>query len=121
MFPIKSSFNIFVDFTSAFIIPQNLTQKLHTLGLNPQCNWILDILTGHSQSVSITPSNITLSTGSIQGCGLSPLLFTMLTYVCRVIVPSCFINFTYREVCRQQLCWDTLLAEYWKKVEHLKH
>lgn len=121
LFPIKSSFNIFADFTSAFIIPQNLTQKLHTLGLNPQCNWILDVLTGHSQSVSITPSNITLSAGSIQGCVPSPLLFAMLTYVCRMIVPSCFIYLTYREVCRQQLCWDTLLAEYWKTVEHLKH
>lgn len=92
MFPIKKLFQHLVDFTSAFIIHQNLTQKLHTLGLNPQCNWILDVLTGHSQSVSITPSNISLRTGSIQGCVLSPLLFTILTYVCRVIVPSCLLT-----------------------------
>ncbi|KAF7643823.1 hypothetical protein LDENG_00232730 [Lucifuga dentata] len=71
---------LFIDFSSAFntIIPQQLVEKLSTLGFNTQlCNWILDFLTGRPQSVTIT-----LSTGSPQGCVLSPLLFTLLTHDC---------------------------------------
>uniref|UniRef100_A0A3P9JJJ8 Reverse transcriptase domain-containing protein n=1 Tax=Oryzias latipes TaxID=8090 RepID=A0A3P9JJJ8_ORYLA len=88
---------LFVDFTSAFntIIPQTLTQKLHTLGLNPTlCNWVLDFLTDRLQSVKIrnvSSSPITLSTGSPQGCVLSPLLFTLLTHDCTANHPSCLI------------------------------
>ncbi|KAF7658945.1 hypothetical protein LDENG_00005470 [Lucifuga dentata] len=79
---------LFIDFSSAFntIIPQQLVEKLSTLGFNTQlCNWILDFLTGRPQSVRIgkrTSSTITLSTGSPQGCVLSPLLFTLLTHDC---------------------------------------
>ena len=60
--------------------------KLSTLGLNtPLCNWILDFLTCRPQSVRIggqSSDTITLSTGSPQGCVLSPLLFTLLTHDC---------------------------------------
>ena len=79
---------LFIDFSSAFntIIPQQLIGKLSTLGLNtPLCNWILDFLTCRPQSVKIgehRSSTITLSTGSPQGCVLSPLLFTLLTHDC---------------------------------------
>ncbi|KAI3365128.1 hypothetical protein L3Q82_010109, partial [Scortum barcoo] len=72
---------LFVDFTSAFntIIPQTLVQKLTTLGLSlTLCNWVLDFLTDRPQSVRIhdvSSSSISLSTGSPQGCVLSPLLF----------------------------------------------
>ncbi|KAF7645577.1 hypothetical protein LDENG_00201570, partial [Lucifuga dentata] len=65
---------LFIDFSSAFntIIPQQLVEKLSTLGFNTQlCNWILDFLTDRPQSVRIgkrTSSTITLSTGSSQGC-----------------------------------------------------
>uniref|UniRef100_A0A3B1IXV6 Reverse transcriptase domain-containing protein n=1 Tax=Astyanax mexicanus TaxID=7994 RepID=A0A3B1IXV6_ASTMX len=79
---------LFIDFSSAFntIIPQNLTRKLSSLGLNtPLCNWILDFLTGRPQSVQFggsTSSTITLNTGAPQGSVLSPLLFTLLTHDC---------------------------------------
>ncbi|KAK3508631.1 hypothetical protein QTP70_000917 [Hemibagrus guttatus] len=47
---------LFIDFSSAFntIISQHLTEKLSLRGLNTSlCNWILDFLTGRSQSVQI--------------------------------------------------------------------
>lgn len=119
VFPIKSSFNSFVD--TALIIPQTLRHKRPTRGLNPQCNWILDVLTGHRESVSITPTNITLSNGSIQGCVLSPLQFTLLTYGCPAILPSCFIYFTYCEVCGQQSWWYRWPTATGILEEHLEH
>ncbi len=79
---------LFIDFSSAFntIIPQQLINKLNLLGLNNSlCNWILDILTGRSQSVRVghnTSSTTTLSTGAPQRCVLSPRLFTLLTHDC---------------------------------------
>ncbi|KAI3353957.1 hypothetical protein L3Q82_018450 [Scortum barcoo] len=39
----------------------------------------------------VSSSSISLSTGSPQGCVLSPLLFTLLTYDCSAIYPSCLI------------------------------
>lgn len=79
---------LFLDFSSAFntIIPQNLVSKLAPLGLNISlCNWLLDFLTERPQYVKVgnnTSSVISLSTGSPQGCVLSPLLFTMMTHDC---------------------------------------
>ncbi len=79
---------LFIDFSSAFntIVPQQLINKLNLLGLNNSlCNWILDLITGRSQSVCVghnTSSTITLSTGAPQGCVLSLLLFTLLTHDC---------------------------------------
>ncbi|KAI3369842.1 hypothetical protein L3Q82_024428 [Scortum barcoo] len=52
---------------------------------SPLCNWLLDFLTERPQSVRVgknTSSVITLSTGSPQGCVLSPLLFTLMTHDC---------------------------------------
>ncbi|KAK3508787.1 hypothetical protein QTP70_007628 [Hemibagrus guttatus] len=85
---------LFIDFSSAFntIIPQHLTKKLSLLGINTSlCNWILDILTGRPQSVSVgnsTSSATTLNTGAPQGCMLSPLLFTLLTHDCAAMHSS---------------------------------
>ncbi|KAI3373095.1 hypothetical protein L3Q82_006428 [Scortum barcoo] len=100
---------LFVDFTSAFntIIPQTLVQKLTTLGLSSTlCNWVLDFLTDRPQSVRIhdvSSSSIILSTGSPQGCVLSPLLFTLLTHDCSAIHPSYLIvKFAWMT----QLWWD---------------
>ena len=73
---------LFLDFSSALnhIIPEILVQKLSHLGIStPICQWIKDFLTDRPQSVKLGPhlsSTITLSTGSPQGCVLSPLLFT---------------------------------------------
>ncbi|KAI4904085.1 hypothetical protein NFI96_007664, partial [Prochilodus magdalenae] len=85
---------LFIDFSSAFstIIPQHLIGKLNLLGLNTSLsNWILDFLTGRPQSVRIgrnTSSTTTLSTGTPQGCVLSPLLFTLLTHDCAAMHSS---------------------------------
>ncbi len=79
---------LFIDFSSEFntIIPQQLINKLNLLGQNHSlCNWILDFITGRSQSVRVscnTSSTTELSTGAPQGCVLSPLLFTLLTHDC---------------------------------------
>ncbi len=52
---------LFIDFSSAFntIIPQQLINKLHLLGLNNSlCNWILDFLTGRPQSVRVSHKHL---------------------------------------------------------------
>ncbi|XP_029938457.1 NACHT, LRR and PYD domains-containing protein 3-like [Salarias fasciatus] len=79
---------LFVDFTSAFntIIPDTLVRKLIDLGLPPlTCTWIKDFLTNRPQTAKLGPhqsSTRSLSTGSPQGCVLSPLLYTLYTTDC---------------------------------------
>ena len=59
------------------IVPSKLIIKLEALGLNPAlCNWVLDfddrpqvLKVGNNISTSLT-----LNTGALQGCVLSPLL-----------------------------------------------
>ena len=77
---------LFVDFSSAFntIIPDILVRKLGDLGLPPPiCSWVRNFLTTRPQSVRIgahTSATLTLSTGSPQGCVLSPLLYSLYTH-----------------------------------------
>ncbi len=77
---------LFGDYSSAFntIVPSQLINKLHVLGLTPSiCNWLLDFFTNRSQSVRLdmyTSSTLTLSTGVPQGCVLSPLLYALFTH-----------------------------------------
>ncbi|KAI3373950.1 hypothetical protein L3Q82_022512, partial [Scortum barcoo] len=79
---------LFVDFSSAFntVIPDKLILKLHNLGLpSSLCHWIRDFLTNRPQVVRIgdnTSSTLVLSTGTPQGCVLSPALFTLFTSDC---------------------------------------
>ncbi len=79
---------LFVDYSSVFntIVPATLVAKLQTLGLNRSlCSWILDFLTGRSQVVRMsnsTSSPLTLNTGALQGCILSPLLYSLYTHDC---------------------------------------
>ncbi|KAL7856384.1 hypothetical protein AOLI_G00199880 [Acnodon oligacanthus] len=79
---------LFLDFSSAFntIIPQHLMSKLAPLGFSTHLsNWLLDFLTNGPQSVQVgnnISSVIPLSTGSPQGCVLSPLVFTLMTHDC---------------------------------------
>ncbi len=85
---------LFLDFSSAFntIIPQTLVHNLEALVLSPAlCNWVLDFLTNRRQTVrihSITSSPIILNTGCPQGCVLSPLLYSLLTYDCSATFSS---------------------------------
>ncbi|KAI3363482.1 hypothetical protein L3Q82_012093 [Scortum barcoo] len=66
-----------------------LILKLHNLGLpSSLCHWIRDFLTNRPQVVRIgdnTSSTLVLSTGTPQGCVLSPALFTLFTSDCSAI------------------------------------
>jgi hypothetical protein len=75
---------LLIDYSSAFntIVPRKLITKLRTLGLNTSlCHWILELLTGRPQVVSVgnnTSATLILNTGAPQRCVLSPLLFSLL-------------------------------------------
>lgn len=79
---------LFIDYSSAFntIIPSNLVHKLRCLGLcEAVCEWIFNFLICSPQKVRIgdrLSDECVLSTGSPQGCILSPLLFSLCTYDC---------------------------------------
>ncbi len=79
---------LFIDYSSAFntIVPIKLTNKLTGLGLNTSlCDWIQDFLTGRPQVVKVgqfTSNSITLNVGALQGCVLSPLLYSLYTHDC---------------------------------------
>lgn len=80
---------LFIDFSSAFnsLQPHILAGKLITyfgLDLNLVC-WILDYLTERTQRVRVNGSlsaPLITSTGSPQGCVLSPLLYILHTIDC---------------------------------------
>ncbi len=79
---------LFIDYSSSFntIVPIKLTSKLTGLGLNTSlCDWIQDFLTGRPQVVKVgqfTSNSITLNVGALQGCVLSPLLYSLYTHDC---------------------------------------
>uniref|UniRef100_A0A8C4DKS3 Reverse transcriptase domain-containing protein n=1 Tax=Dicentrarchus labrax TaxID=13489 RepID=A0A8C4DKS3_DICLA len=79
---------LFVDFSSAFntIIPALLQDKLSQLTVpNSTCRWITDFLSDRKQQVKLgknVSDSQTISTGSPQGCVLSPLLFSLYTNSC---------------------------------------
>ena len=78
---------LFIDYSSAFntIGPSKLIIKLEALDLNPAlCNWVMDF-DGPPQVVKVgnnISTSLTLNTGAPQGCILSPLLYSLLTYDC---------------------------------------
>ncbi|KAK3525906.1 hypothetical protein QTP70_010960 [Hemibagrus guttatus] len=79
---------LFVDYSSVFntILPHILVDKLGYLGLpHSTCMWINSFLSNHSQRVRVgqhTYMDLSLSTGSPQGCVLSPLLYTLYIHDC---------------------------------------
>ncbi|KAK3556665.1 hypothetical protein QTP70_011932 [Hemibagrus guttatus] len=79
---------LFVDFSSAFntIVPALLRDKLFQLNVpDSMCSWITDFLSDRRQFVRLGTHVFNLqhiSTGSPQGCVLSPLLFSLYTNDC---------------------------------------
>ncbi|XP_055494275.1 zinc finger protein Helios isoform X8 [Leucoraja erinacea] len=90
--------DLFIDFSSAFntIIPQQLVEKLKLLKVDTgTCNWVLNFLKQRQQTVRVgsrTSRTIAVSTGSPQGCVLSPLLFSLLTHDCTARLSNNYIN-----------------------------
>ncbi len=78
---------LFVDFSSAFntILPDRLVNKLLDLGISHSiCLWIKDFLSDRPQKVIVGchySSCLSLSTGSPQGYVLSPLLYTLTSWL----------------------------------------
>ncbi|KAK3560434.1 hypothetical protein QTP86_008440 [Hemibagrus guttatus] len=85
---------LFMDFSSAFntIIPTLLQTKLTQLSVPSSiCQWITSFLTDRHQLVKLgkfTSYSRTTSTGTPQGCVLSPLLFSLYTNDCTSTDPS---------------------------------
>ncbi|XP_075916900.1 uncharacterized protein LOC116937546 isoform X1 [Petromyzon marinus] len=79
---------LFVDFSSAFntIIPALLQDKLYQLNVPYTTGkWITDFLTDRRQCVKLgtqVSGSRSISTGTPQGCVLSPLLFSLYTNSC---------------------------------------
>ena len=79
---------LFVDFSSAFntILPALLQDKLSQLNVpDSLCRWITHFLTDRRQFVRLgktVSDSVSISTGSPQGCVLSPLLFSLYTNCC---------------------------------------
>jgi hypothetical protein len=74
----ENNFDTYTDMVNEFIrkfnsiVPSKLITKLRTLGLNTSlCNWILDLLTGRPQVVSVGKLHI-----------LGPLLYSLFTHDC---------------------------------------
>ncbi|KAI4891375.1 hypothetical protein NFI96_006357 [Prochilodus magdalenae] len=87
------------------------------------CNWVLDFLTNRPQSVRIhnlSSSTTILSTGSPQGCVLSPLLFTLLTYDCSPIHPGCHIVKFADDTAVVGCITNSDESGYRQEVEHLE-
>lgn len=87
-------------------------EKLISLNVDTgTCNWNLNLLTQRQQTVwgdNRTSKPNTVSTGSPQGCVLSPSLISVLTKVPSVSTPTTTWSLLMRQCCcrtNQQQCW----------------
>uniref|UniRef100_A0A8C6P5X3 Reverse transcriptase domain-containing protein n=1 Tax=Nothobranchius furzeri TaxID=105023 RepID=A0A8C6P5X3_NOTFU len=116
---------LFVDVSLAFniIIPDIFISKLLSLQIPPStCHWIKDFLTNRPQHVkhgSHLSSSILLSTGSPQGCVLSPLLYILYTSDCTASHPSTAIFKFVDDTTVVGLITDGDEAAYWAEVRNL--
>ncbi|KAI3354777.1 hypothetical protein L3Q82_004603 [Scortum barcoo] len=111
--------------SSAFntVIPDKLILKLHNLGLpSLLCHWIRDFLTNRPQVVRIgdnTSSTLVLSTGTPQGCVLSPALFTLFTSDCSAIHSTNTIVKFADDTTIVGLISDNDETHYREEIQHL--
>ena len=105
---------LFIDYTSAFntINPKILIERLSYYDIHPNIvNWTYDFLTNRKQMVTTsknTSKTIRTSTGSPQGCVLSPFLFSL--YVAQMPLANDKINII-------KYADDTVLIEYLSRSE----
>ena len=88
-----------VDYSAAFntIVPQRLIGKIRDLEITPSLlPWYLNFLTDRPQRVRWGNNKFTdpriLNIGAPQGCGLSPLFYTLYTHDCVATHPSTIIG-----------------------------
>ncbi|KAI3353126.1 hypothetical protein L3Q82_019253, partial [Scortum barcoo] len=104
-------------------IQDKLILKLHNLGLpSSLCHWIRDFLTNRPQVVRIgdnTSSTLVLSTGTPQGCVLSPALFTLFTSDCSAIHSTNTIVKFADDTTIVGLISDNDETHYREEIQHL--
>ncbi|KAI3373024.1 hypothetical protein L3Q82_023467, partial [Scortum barcoo] len=105
------------------VILDKLILKLHNLGLpSLLCHWIRDFLTNRPQVVRIgdnTSSTLVLSTGTPQGCVLSPALFTLFTSDCSAIHSTNTIVKFADDTTIVGLILDNDETHYREEIQHL--
>ncbi|KAI3376612.1 hypothetical protein L3Q82_017046 [Scortum barcoo] len=86
------------------------------------CYWISDLLTNRPQVVRIgdnTSSTLVLSTGTPQGCVLSPALFTLFTSDCSAIHSTNTIVKFADDTTTVSLILDNNETHYREEIQHL--
>ena len=79
---------VFVDYSSAFntVIPSKLFEKIHNVGVQQSmCLWILGFLLNRPQVVKIGATyrhHVLCLLVRLEGCVLSPMLYSLFTYDC---------------------------------------
>jgi len=116
---------LFVDFSSAFntVLPDKLVLKLLNLGLSVSlCSWIRDFLTNRPQVVRIgnlTSSTLILNTGTLQGCVLSPVPFSLFTHDCLAIHSTKMLVKFADDTTMVGLISDNDETQYREEIQHL--
>ena len=115
-----------VDYSAAFntIVPQRLIGKIRDLEITPSLlPWYLNFLTDRPQRVRWGNNNFTdpriLNIGASQGCGLSPLFYTLYIHDCVATHPSTIIGKFADDTVVVGLISKNDETAYREEVEHL--